>query len=129
MYQKRKFKRGQLKSQLEKNIYSKLRKGFKYVRYEDKILSYTVRKNYVCDFTCITRNGKTIYIEVKGWFRPEDRTKMRAVKADNPSIDIRFLFDKDNRLNKNSKMTYSMWCEKYGFKYAFGTAPKEWFDE
>lgn len=95
--------------------------------YECTKIPYTVQKNYVPDFTILTKDGRTVHIEVKGWFRPEDRVKMRAVKASNPTIDVRFVFGANNKLAKGSQMTYSDWCEKYDFMYAFNTIPKEWF--
>jgi hypothetical protein len=96
------------------------------VQYESTDLDYVIRKKYVPDFTLTDKDGRITYLEVKGWFRIEDRIKMRAVKDTNPSIDIRLVFDKDNKLGKHSKMTYSMWAEKYGFPWAVGNVPKEW---
>jgi len=67
------------------------------------------------------------FIEVKGYLRPEDRTKMLAAIEANPGLDLRLLFSKDNVLRKGSKTKYSDWCNKHGIKYAIGTVPKEWF--
>lgn len=83
-------------------------------------------KHYVPDFIVVKPNGHKIYIEVKGYFRSEDRTKMLAVKANNPTLDIRMLFDNDNKLNKKSKSRYSDWCKKHGYIYAFKTVPRSW---
>jgi predicted nuclease of restriction endonuclease-like RecB superfamily len=118
------------RSNLETDVLRKLQrnKDILNVSYEGCSFPYTIQKNYVPDFVVRTRSGKTIYIETKGWFRPEDRTKMRAVKLSNPTVDIRLVFPRDNRLNKDSEMTYSMWCEKYGFTYHIGlNIPKRWF--
>ena len=35
----------------------------------------------------------------------------------------------ENKINKKSKTTYGMWCEKNGFKYADKEIPDEWFLE
>ena len=42
---------------------------------------------------------------------------MLAVKEQNPELDIRFVFQRNNTLSKNSKTTYGAWCEKHGFPY------------
>lgn len=124
---RKKFKRGQLKSLLEKKYQTALKKakGVK-VEYETATLTYVITKTYVPDFVVTNKEGHVKYIEVKGYFRLEDRIKMRAVKATNPTLDIRFLFDKDNKLSSKSKMTYSQWCDKYGFMWAVGDIPKDW---
>lgn len=97
------------------------------VGYETERLNYVLTKTYRPDIIITFKNGRKLYIECKGWFRPEDRTKMAAVKLANPDLDIRFVFPKDNKLNKNTKTLYSGWCVKHGFPYALGTAiPREW---
>lgn len=119
-----------MKSKLEIDLSKKLRKVKNInVTYETTVLPYILRKNYVADFTCIKRkNGQTIVIEAKGWFRPEDRAKMLAVKESNPDVDIRFIFPRDNKLNKNSNTKYSDWCIKNGFPFHIGlNIPREWF--
>lgn len=122
-------KTGQYQSQLEARVAKELKKGMGNVQYETETLSYTIRKNYVPDFICRTRSGKAIYIETKGYFTAEDRTKMRAVKDTHPDLDIRMVFDKNNKVSSRGKMKYSEWCERWGFKYAIKTVPKEWYSE
>ncbi len=122
-------KTGKYQSQLEARIAKSLKRGMANVEYEPTTLEYTIRKHYVPDFVVRTRSGKTIYVECKGWYKIEDRIKMRAVKSSNPGIDIRMVFDKDNKVSSKGKMRYSEWCEKHGFKYGIKTVPKEWFDE
>lgn len=97
------------------------------VGYETEKLNYVLEKNYWPDITITLTDGRKIYVECKGWFRPEDRTKMLAVKVANPETDIRFVFPRDNKLNKNTETTYSQWCERHGFPYHIGTeVPKAW---
>lgn len=97
------------------------------VGYETEKLKYTVERNYKPDIVITLSNGKKIYVECKGWFRPEDRSKMLAVKESNPNLDIRFVFPRDNKLNKNTETLYSQWCERHGFPYTIGTEiPKGW---
>lgn len=81
---------------------------------------------YTPDF--LLPNG--IIIEAKGLFRSADRTKMIAVKKHNPHLDIRLLFQRDQKIQKKSTTLYSTWAEKQGFKWAVGdTIPQEWIDE
>jgi hypothetical protein len=103
---------------------------------------YTLTKFYTPDF--IIYQGKlkkprkpltaenlrdTIVIEAKGFFKPSDRTKMILIKEQYPELDIRFLFQRDNKLNKKSKTTYSQWAESNGFGWAVGDeVPKDWID-
>ncbi len=90
-------------------------------------LYYSLRKRYIPDF--VLPNG--VIVETKGYFESKDRTKMLAVRKQNPGYDIRFLFQNCNvRLTKspNSK-TYADWADQHGFIWAHGTSiPKEWYD-
>lgn len=119
-------KRSRLEEILEREL--KRHKGKHSVRYECDRLPYVLTKFYVPDWTVTRPDGTVFFIEAKGWFRPEDRSKMLAVKMANPHLDIRFVFPKDNKLNKNSSTTYSEWCIRHGFPYAIGNVPKEWFN-
>lgn len=95
--------------------------------YESIKLDYALPgRRYCPDFWIADQ----IYVEVKGWLRPEDRTKMIAVRDQHPEVDIRFVFvDANKTLNKKSKTTYGMWATKHGFKWAEKTIPKEWLEE
>ena len=90
---------------------------------KDQHLGYML--SYIPDF--VLPNG--IIVEAKGWFDSEDRTKMLRVAQANPSVDIRFVFMKDNLIRKGSKTRYSTWCDKHGFKWALGTVPESWWHE
>jgi len=61
--------------------------GVKY-EYESTKVPYVLQCNYTPDF--LLPNG--IYLETKGHLTEEDRRKMKAVKAANPDLDIRFVF-------------------------------------
>lgn len=68
-----------------------------------------------------------IIIETKGRFLPADRTKHKAIKRQNPDLDIRFVFSNPNaKLNKGSKTTYADWCDRYGFKYSKKRIDQKW---
>lgn len=122
----------EFKSKLEAKLWKQLGRKKKLVKYESEKVKYTTEpklKNYIPDWVVTLPSGYKFYVEIKGYFRPEDRTKMRLVKKCNPDLDIRFFFPYDNKLNKNSGMRYSDWCNKHGFTYAVGTMPKEWFND
>ena len=69
-----------------------------------------------------------IFVETKGLFTSADRQKMRLVKEQHPSLDIRFVFSNSkSRISKRSSTTYGMWCNKYGFEYADKEIPEEWY--
>ena len=67
------------------------------------------------------------YIETKGFFTSEDRTKHLTFRKQHPSIDIRFVFMNVNtKINKRSKTSYGDWCNKYGFKFSNRVIDDEW---
>lgn len=114
---------GKYRSKLEADVRKAMPKikGMK-VRYETEEITYITTHVYIPDFVVLLRSGKKVYIECKGYYRAEDKRKMAAVKRANPDLDIRFVFSNKNKRNFK-------WCEKLGFPYAVGTAPKEWFNE
>ena len=79
-------------------------------------IPYILARYYVPDFVLYTPLGK-VYIELKGYLRPEHKSKMVAVKKMHPEKDIRILFYTPNK-------KYDKWAVKNGFKYAFSTIPK-----
>jgi predicted nuclease of restriction endonuclease-like RecB superfamily len=96
--------------------------------YENEKIPYTIvsHRNYVPDFILTFPDGHKRYIEIKGYLRPEDRVKMKLVKDQHPQMDIRIVFAKDNKMNKNSKTMYSTWAKKVGIPYAIGKIPANW---
>ena len=100
----------------------------KKVEYEPISLQYTLVKKYTPDF----RLPNGILVEAKGNFRSTaERTKMIAIKKQNPDVEIRFLFQNAKlKIRKGSKTTYAMWAEKNGFKWAEGEViPPSWLKE
>lgn len=87
-------------------------------KYESEKILYVFSGHYLPDFVVEGREGK-MYIETKGYFRPEAKRKLVAVKKLHPTIDIRILFyaykPKDIR-----------WAERNGFVWAVETIPQEW---
>ena len=117
------------KSGLEENISVQIEsKGIK-VEYETEKVAYTIpasQHTYNPDFKL--PNG--IFVETKGRFVAADRKKHLLVKAQNPTIDIRFVFSNSkNKNTKTSKTTYGDWCDKNGIKYSDKIIPDSWFEE
>ena len=117
------------KSGLEENISIQIEsKGIK-VEYESEKVAYTIpasQHTYNPDFKL--PNG--IFVETKGRFVAADRKKHLLVKAQNPTLDIRFVFSNSkNKITKTSKTTYGDWCDKNGIKYADKIIPDSWFEE
>ena len=115
------------KSGLEETISQQIEsKGIK-VEYETEKVPYIIpasNHTYSPDFKL--PNG--IRVETKGRFVAADRKKHLLVKAQNPNLDIRFVFSNSkNKITKSSKTTYADWCEKNGYKYADKVIPEDWF--
>ena len=120
------------RSKLEETIWKRAKKRigrrkFPKLEYETETIPYVLVKKYKPDYVLRFRDGSIRYIEVKGYLRPGDRTKMAAVKKLNPDLDIRLVFAADNKLNKSSNTKYSDWAKKNGFMYAVGEIPPNWF--
>lgn len=93
-------------------------------------LSYIRECKYTPDFLITTRSGKKIYIETKGYWLPEERSKHKLVCLQNPDVDIRVVFQNaNNKINKNSTTTYADWCKRHKVKWAHLSIPEEWLAE
>lgn len=117
------------KSKLEKWLWGLIQKHKPKktkVEYETDKLPFTVQRYYLPDFVVILPSGTKRYIEAKGYFRPDDRTKLLAVRKAHPDIDLRIVFAQDNKLNKNARSKYSDWAKKNNFPYSIGSIPKDW---
>ena len=88
--------------------------------YEVERLPYILAGHYIPDFVIHTERGK-VYVECKGYLRPEDKRKLVAVKKQHPECDLRILFYADNPKQIR-------WATKNGFKYAIHKIPREWLD-
>ena len=116
------------RSGLEDRISEQLKAKSVLFKYEEFKIKYEVNevRTYTPDFEL--PNG--IIIESKGRFVAADRKKHLLVKNQHPELDIRFVFSNSkNKINKGSKTTYAMWCEKNGFLYADKLIPEEWIKD
>jgi|ERR1051326_955648 hypothetical protein len=108
------------RNKFEKKLYGQLKRARAVFSYEGKKFPYVLAKHYTPDF-CIKTILGMVYIESKGYLRPEDKAKLVAVKRQHPEIDLRIVFYSENK-------KYIKWAEKHGFKYAINRIPKEWLD-
>ena len=92
-------------------------------------------RTYTPDFKVMRRDGSYFFVEFKGYLRPGDKTKMRAVKKQHPEIDIRFVFMNaykyaSKHVRKDgTRQTYAQWAESYGYQWAHQVMPEEWLSE
>jgi hypothetical protein len=100
--------------------------------YETEHIKFTQPERaryYVPDIILTTKNNQKIYVELKGKLDREAQHKMRWVKEQNPTLDIRIVFMRDNKMTKSSKKTYTEWAQQHGFPWSVGSIPKEWLEE
>lgn len=70
--------------------------------------------------------GKSFYLETKGRMTSAERTKLTALRN---KYDIRLVFQRNNRIAKNSTTTYAQWAELHGIQYSVGVPDIKWFGE
>lgn len=107
------------RNKFEAEIQRQIRRKKVVYTYEGETIPYTIAYHYIPDFILYTPLGK-VYVETKGYLRPEDKRKMVAVKRLNPRLDIRILFQKLTISNER-------WASRNGFRYAEGVIPDEWY--
>ena len=114
------------RSKFEEDIFKAAKRSRKKVEFEPFFVSYLIKGSYLPDF--VLPNG--IIVEAKGYLDAAACRKMKAVKASNPHLDIRFVFQNANgKRNRRAKLKNWEWAEKHGFKYAEGTIPLDWWKE
>jgi predicted nuclease of restriction endonuclease-like RecB superfamily len=86
------------RNRFEEAIRKQIRKTKIVYQYEGETIPFIIASHYTPDFILYTPLGK-VYVECKGYFRPEDRRKMVAVKRLNPKMDLRILFQKLTKQN------------------------------
>jgi hypothetical protein len=115
------------------------------MRYEYEAFSYEydvpLRKNrakcVACGSTDLVRTAwytpdffleNGIIVEAKGRFTAANRRLINAVREDHPELmeNLVMVFMRDNKIHKNSKTTYSAWCEANHVPYSIGTLRPEW---
>ena len=95
------------RSKFEENMGEVLEaNGFLYEPYK---LPYEIKHTYTPDFTL----GDVI-VECKGWFRPGDRQKYKAIRDSlGPGYELVFLLQSPlKKVSKGATLTMSGWCNK-----------------
>ncbi len=112
-----------MRSHLEEQVADLLDQMKVSYQYESEKLPYLIEANYIPDFKV-----GDIYLEAKGYFPPDQRRKMKAVKKAHPYLDIRIIFQSpNNKISKRSKTSYAKWAEKNGFPWcAYYAIPVDW---
>ena len=118
-------KPGEYRSKLEEQVGLDLDgKGLTY-QYESEKFRYVLHKKYTPDFQV-----GNVYIEVKGWWPPAERTKFLAVMLSNPGLPIFVALQRPfATLNKKSNTTYAEWCQKHVIAWSPIPIPKEFLNQ
>ena len=96
------------RSKLEEKFYKDYKNDIQ--GYEQEKISYTLPHTYLPDF----KVAHKVYIETKGRFYTQDRTKTLAVLRQHPDVTIALVFMKPHTpLYKGAKTTNADWCDKY----------------
>ena len=118
------------RNKFEERVHGVLKRAKVSVTYESEKIPYVLARHYTPDFIFITKTGK-IYLETKGYLRPEDKSKMVAVKKCNPQLDIRILFYAPDKITLSVRKRldqYIRWAVKNGFRWAVDNIPEDWLD-
>ena len=93
--------------------------------YETTKVAYQIQHIYTPDFLL---PNKHLLLECKGYWDAADRRKIKAVKEQNPDLDLRMVFQSPyNKISKKSKTTYAQWCERHDIPWtSFHDIPLEW---
>lgn len=100
----------------------------------EKSVAYFVppvrRRHKTWDWTITLESGKQIIIETKGWWQPAARLAEIEAIAQNPDLDVRYVFQNSRtKIRKGSKTTYADVCRKHDILFAEGAIPRSWLDE
>lgn len=93
--------------------------------YEAETVWYTTPHFSRVDWRIRTASGRTVLVETKGYFPPEDRTKVARIVESNPDLDYRLLF----QTGSGGAKIGPAWCRKRGIKFAIGMIPDAWYEE
>lgn len=110
------------RNKFEFSLNEQLKRSDRHFGYEVARYPYWIKGIYYPDWVIFKdkdRKRIDFLIEAKGYFRPESKRKLVAVKKYHPDVDIRIVFYR--RRERDIK-----WAERHGFKYAIGKIPKEW---
>ena len=126
-YNKRRenFKKGEFRSELERQVSVALREQGHDLSYEKDRFDYFLKRFYTPDFR-VKGEKFDFFIEVKGWFPPDQRSKLLAVMVRHPMLPLFVALQKPHaKLNKNSKTSVCQWCEKHGIAWCPTPIPSD----
>lgn len=122
-----------VKNKGEMAIAAQLKKAKVKHSFEPHSFNYSVPCTYTPDFTMVTKSGKTIYLEIKGYHAGMQAwaSKIAHFVDQNPDIDYRIVFlDAKKKFNKRYKSNMGDWATRKGIKWAdCGEIPKDWLEE
>ena len=124
------------RSKLEAMVHSIIGKEWLYEPFK---VPYTTHRQYSPDFVYNVNEYYQILVEVKGYFRPGDRQKYKAIRdtlagPEAASLFVEqelvfFLSSPFKKVSKGAMLSMSQWCEKEGFKwFVDGIDLKEYAD-
>lgn len=94
-------------------------------QYETEKFPYVLHRKYTPDFKV-----GNVYVEVKGWWPPAERSKFLAVIVNNPGLPIFVALQRPYMtLNKRSKTTYAQWCDKHGIAWCSIPIPPDFMTQ
>jgi hypothetical protein len=86
--------------------------------YEPCKISYQVAHTYTPDFVYTTQDDWTIIVEAKGFFRPGDTQKYKAIRDTLDLAELVFLLQSPmKQVRKGAVLTMSQWCTKEGIRW------------
>ena len=112
------------RSGLERQVAELLKRFEVKFEYETLKVPYVIDHIYNPDF--ILSNG--VVLETKGLFDAEDRRKILAVLKQNPTLNLKMVFQNPNqKISKKSKTSYANWCDKHSVEWcSYASIPIEW---
>jgi len=100
------------RSELETKVEDDLQKQGLAFNYEKQSFVYYRKGRYTPDFTIECEYP--FHIEVKGYWFPTDRTRLKQVILNNPDIRLLIAFQRPHtKITKQSKTTYAQWATKH----------------
>ena len=126
---RKRHKKGEFRSKEEARVSQALTELGYDIDYEKERFDYYLKRFYTPDFVV---KGKhfDFYIEVKGWFPSDARSKLLAVITHHPTLPLFVALQKPHaKLNKNSKTEVCQWCEKYGIAWCPLPIPPEFLEQ
>ena len=86
--------------------------------YEPMTIYYTMPGNYTPDFVLDVGGLGQILVECKGYFRPGDTKKYKAINDSLLFDELVFVLQAPHKkVRKGAKLTMAGWCEKHGIKW------------